>query len=166
MTWADQISEWFNGAVGFFFLFVCLFYQLLRLLIQVGKPQSILWMCLSWPIGIYTLEKLTSGWSPSARPLLGRCHILGRTRPAGVFEFLGGCFLIGKWDKRRPTTWLIVVWRPVPLKELSSHRWRAFSPKWVAACKELTNFHWRIPDRKRSPSFGNTSYDLLESPQS
>ena len=53
------------------------------------------------------------------------------------------------------TTCLIVVWRPVPLKELSGNLWRAFSPKLVVACKELTNFHWRFPGRKRSPSFGN-----------
>ena len=25
----------------------------------------------------------------------------------------------------------------------------------MVACKELTNFHWRFPDRKRSPSFRN-----------
>ena len=63
--------------------------------------QSILWMYLSWLIGIYTLEKLTSGWSPSASSLLGRSHIIGLAGPAVVFEFLGGC-LTGKWDKRRP----------------------------------------------------------------
>ena len=53
------------------------------------------------------------------------------------------------------TTCLIVVWRPVPLKDLSSNLWGAFSPKWVVACKELTNFHWRFPGRKRSLSFWN-----------
>ena len=70
--------------------------------------------------------------------------LLGQAGPVGVFALLGGC-LIGKWDKR--TTCLIVVWRPVPLKDLSSNLWRAFSPKWVVACKELT--------KKRSPSFWN-----------
>ena len=53
------------------------------------------------------------------------------------------------------TTCLIVIWRPVPLKDLSSHLWRAFSPKWVVACKELTNFLWRFPGIKRSPFFWN-----------
>ena len=57
--------------------------------------------------------------------------------------------------EQEETTCLIVVWRPVPLKELSSNLWRAFSPKWVVACKELTNFHGRFPGRKRSPSFWN-----------
>ena len=53
------------------------------------------------------------------------------------------------------TTYLVVIWRPLPLKDLSSYLWRAFSPKGVVACKELTNFHWRFPGRKRSPSFWN-----------
>ena len=53
------------------------------------------------------------------------------------------------------TTCLIVVWRPVPLKNLSSSLWRAFSPKWLVACKELNNFHWRFPGGKRSPSLWN-----------
>ena len=53
------------------------------------------------------------------------------------------------------TTCIIVIWRSVPLKELSSSLWRAFSPKWVVPCKELANFHWRFPGRKRSLSFWN-----------
>ena len=53
------------------------------------------------------------------------------------------------------TTCLIVIWRPVPLKGLSSNLWRAFSPKWLVACKELTNFYWRFPGRKRSPFLCN-----------
>ena len=127
--------------------------------------QSILWMYLSWLIGTYTLEKLASGWSSSVSPVLDRSLAIGWAGPAGVFKLLGGC-LNGKWDKRRP---FIVVWRPVPLKDLSSNPWKAFSPKWVVACKELTNFHWRFPDRKKSqgvPPFGTTPYDLLESPHS
>ena len=63
--------------------------------------QFIMWMYLSWLIGIYTLEK--SGWSPSTSPLLGRSHVVGWAGPAGVFELLGSC-LTGKWDKRRPLT--------------------------------------------------------------
>ena len=65
--------------------------------------QSILWMYLSWLIGIYTLEK--SGWSSSTSPLLGRSHAVGWAGPAGVFKLLGGC-LTGKWDKKRP----LVLW--------------------------------------------------------
>ena len=57
--------------------------------------------------------------------------------------------------EQEETTCLIVIWRPVPLKDLSSNLWRAFSPKWVVACKELTNFLWRFPGIKRSPSFWN-----------
>ena len=52
-------------------------------------------------------------------------------------------------------TCLIVIWRPVPLKDLSSNLWKSFSPKWVVACKQLSNFHWRFPGRKRSPSSWN-----------
>ena len=114
--------------------------------------QSILWMYLSWLIGVYTLEKLASGWSPSANPLLAvPCHWTGWAScslqaPWGLFNWQVG---------QEETTCLLVIWRPVPLKDLSSNIWRAFSPKWVVACKELTNFHWRFPGRKRSPSFWN-----------
>ena len=51
----------------------------------------------------------------------------------------------------------MVIWRVVPLKDLSSNLWRPFSPKWAVACKELTNFHWRVPGRKRSPFFWHHS---------
>ena len=90
--------------------------------------QSILWMCLSWQIGIYTLEKLASGWSPSASPLLGRFQVIGRAGPDGVFELLGGCLTI-KWDKRRLLalqlfegmffwrTFLVIFGGPFPLNE-------------------------------------------------
>ena len=70
----------------------------------------------------------------------------GLQTPWGLFNWQVG---------QEETTCLIVVCRPVPLKDLSSNLWRAFSPKWVVACKELTNFHWRFPRRKRSPSFWN-----------
>ena len=116
--------------------------------------QSILWMYLSWLIGIYTLEKLASGWSPSVTPLLGRSHIVGQAGPVGIFKFLG-VYLIGKWDKKRSLAIWSPVWRPVLLKDLYSNLWRAFSPKWVVTCKELTNFHWRFPGRKRSSFFWN-----------
>ena len=90
--------------------------------------QSILWMYLSWLIGIYTLEKLASGWSPSASLLLGRSHVIGWAGIAGVSKLLGGC-LTGKWDKRRPLALLsfegLFLWRnllvnfggPIPLNE-------------------------------------------------
>ena len=70
----------------------------------------------------------------------------GLCNPWGLFN----------WQVRQEeTTCFIVVWKPVPLKNLSSNLWRAFSPKWVVACKELTNFHWKFPGRKRSSSLWN-----------
>ena len=90
--------------------------------------QSILWMCLSWQIGIYTLEKLASEWSPSVSPLLGRFQVIGRAGPDGVLELLGGCLTI-KWDKRRLLalqlfegmffwrTFLVIFGGPFPLNE-------------------------------------------------
>ena len=47
------------------------------------------------------------------------------------------------------TSCLVVVWRPVPLKDLSSNLRRAFSSKWVVACKELTNFPLDGPRHKK-----------------
>ena len=116
--------------------------------------QPILWMHLTL-IDIYSLEKLSSGWSPSASPLLGRSHVIGWAGPAGVFELLGGC-LIDKWDKRRPCALQLFG---------GLFLWRIFlvifgGPKWMVACKKLTNFHWRFPGRKRSPSFRNHPIDL------
>ena len=114
--------------------------------------QSTLWMYLSWLIGIYTLEKLTSG--EVHLPVLSWLvpTSLDGMGCLGSSSYLGGC-LTGKWDKE--TACLIVVWSPVPLKDLFSNLWRAFSPLWVVACKELTSFLWRFPGRKRSPSFWN-----------
>ena len=63
--------------------------------------------------------------------------------------------LLNRQVGQEETTCLIVVWRPVPLKDLSSNFWRAFSPKWVVTCKELANFHWQFLGRKRSPFFWN-----------
>ena len=54
-----------------------------------------------------------------------------------------GLFNWQVWQEK--TTCLTVIWRPVPLKDFSSNLWRAFSLKWVVACKELTNFHHRFP---------------------
>ena len=70
----------------------------------------------------------------------------GLLAPWGLFNWQVG---------QEETTCLIVAWRPIPLKDLSSNLWRAFSPKWVAECKELINFHWRFPGRIRNPSFWN-----------
>ena len=120
MTWADKILEWFHGAL--FFTTSSAFS------VWCESLQSILWVYLSWLICIYTLEKLASGWSPSASPLLDRSHVIGQAGPAGVFELLGGC-LIGKWDKRRPLvlesfgglilwrTFLVIFGGPFPLNE-------------------------------------------------
>ena len=124
--------------------------------------QSILWICLLWLIDICTLEKLASGWSPSASPLLILCCWMGWTSwglraPWGLFNWQVG---------QEETTCLIVVWRPAPLKDLSSNLWRAFSPKWVVAYKELTNFIGDSQAEKGVPPFGTTPYDLLESPHS
>ena len=78
-------------------------------------------------------------------PLDGLGH-WGLRAPWGLFN----------WQvKQEETTCLIVIWRPVPLKDLSSNLWRAFSPKWVVAYKKLTNFRWKFPSRKRNPSFWN-----------
>ena len=139
-----QISEWFHGAI--FFTTSPAFS------VQVGKPSI-------HPVNVsimtnrcYTLEKLASGWSPSANPLLAvPCHWTGWASwslhaPWGLFNWQVG---------QEETTCLLVIWRPVPLKGLSSNLWRAFSSKWVVACKEIANFHWRFPGRKRSPSFWN-----------
>ena len=118
--------------------------------------QPILWMCLSWLICIYSLEKLAPGWSPYVSPLLGRYHIIGHAGPDPLSWGLQAPWeLFNCQVGQEETTCLIVIWRPVPLKQLSSNLWRAFSPKWVVACKELTNFLWRFPGRKRSPTLWN-----------
>ena len=56
--------------------------------VQVGKP-SIHPVNVSIMTNIYTLEKLASERSPSASPLLGRSHVIGWARPAGVLSSLG-----------------------------------------------------------------------------
>ena len=76
---------------------------------------------------------------------------LDRLGQLGSLSSLGINWQMGQEE----TTYLIVIWRPVPLKDFSSNLWRAFSHKWVVAGKELTNFHWKFPGRKRSPSFWN-----------
>ena len=72
------------------------------------------------------------------------------------------CVLFNWQVGQEETTCLVVIWRPVPLKYISSNLWRAFSPKWVEACKELTNFQWRFPGRKRSSSFWNHPHMILK----
>ena len=68
----------------------------------------------------------------------------GLQAPWGLFNWQVG---------QEEITCLIVVWKPVPLKDLYSNLWRAFSPTWEVAWEELTNVHWRFPGRQRSPSF-------------
>ena len=121
--------------------------------VQVGKsliyPVNVYIMInrylYPWEIGIWV--KSTCQSSPGYVP---RCWTgwasWGLWAPWGLFNLQVG---------QEKTTCLIVVWRPVPLKDLSSNLWRAFSPKWVAACKELSNFHWKFPGRIKSPSFWN-----------
>ena len=82
---------------------------------------------------------------------LDRLGQLGSSSSLGLFNWKVG---------QEETTYLIVIWRPLPLKDLSSHLWKAFSPKCVVACKELTNFHWSSQAEKGVPPFGTTSYDL------
>ena len=55
----------------------------------------------------------------------------GLQAPWGLFNWQVG---------QEETTCLIVVWRPVLLKDLYSNLWRAFSPRRVVARKELTDF--------------------------
>ena len=99
----------------------------------------------SWETGIWVKSFCQSspGWVPHC--WMGWAS-WGLWAPWGLFNWQVG---------QEETTCLIVIWRPVSLKDLSSNLWRAFSPKWVVACKELTNFHWRFPGRKKSPSFWN-----------
>ena len=63
------------------------------------------------------------------------------------------------WVPHRWTGWASWgLWAPWGLfnwQVRQDNLWRAFSPKWVVAFKELTNFHWRFPGRKRSLSFWN-----------
>ena len=99
----------------------------------------------SWETGIWVKSFCQSspGWVPHC--WMGWAS-WGLWAPWGLFNWQVG---------QEETTCLIVIWRPVSLKDLSSNLWRAFSPKWVVACKELTNFCWRFPGRKRSLSFWN-----------
>ena len=118
-----QISEWFYGAV---FFTTCLAFS-----VQVGKPSispvnvSII---RNWHLGEVYLPVLS--WVGPM--LLGSWASWGLQAPWELFNWQVG---------QEQTTCLIVIWRPVPLKDFSNNLWRAFSPKWVVACKELTNFH-------------------------
>ena len=64
---------------------------------------------------------------PSFSTLLGRSHAVGTGWASWSLHVPWGLFnwKVGKEE----TTCLMVVWRPVPLKDLSSNFWRAFSPK-------------------------------------
>ena len=144
VTWADQISEWFHGAV--FFTTSSAFS------VRVGKPSihpvnvSVMSnrYLYPWETGIWVKSICQSCWTGWAS--------WGLQAPWGLFNWHVG---------QEETTCLIVVWRPIPLKDLSSNLWRAFSPKWVVACKELTNFHWGSQVEKGVPAFGTTPYELL-----
>ena len=111
---------------------------------RLENLQSILGMYLSWLINIYTFEKLACGWCPSATSLLGRSHIVGWAGPHGVFELLGGCLI----DKQTRGDHLLYSCLETCSSEgPSSNLWRAISPKWVVAYKELISFHWRFLGR-------------------
>ena len=114
--------------------------------------QSIMWIYLSWLIGIFTFEKLATGWihqpvlswvGPMSLDGLGQ---LGSSSSLGVVLLASGT-----GGGHLPYSCLGTY----SSEDLSSNLWRAFSPKWLVACKELTNFHWRFPGRKMSPSFWN-----------
>ena len=151
MTWADQISEWFQGAV-----FVCVFVCCTTssaFPVQVGKP-SVHPVNVSTMTSRYLYPWETGIWVKSicqSSPGYVTCHSMpwaswGIRAPWGLFNWQVG---------QEETTCLIVIWRPVPLKGLSINLWRAFSSKWVVGYKDLTNFHWKFPGRKSSPSFWN-----------
>ena len=95
---------------------------------QSGWESLQLCMYVSWLIDIHTFEKLASGWSLSASPLLGRSQAIEWAGLAGFFKLLEGC-LIGKWDKKWPLalwpfgglflwrTFLVIFGGPFPLNE-------------------------------------------------
>ena len=161
--WPEQTKSWNDFIEQFFVLF---FFK------PPPQPsqyeweslQSILWIYLSWLVGIFILEKLASGWSPSARPLLGSFHIIVWVGPVGVFKLLEVC-LIGKWDKKRPLvlqsfgglflwrTFLAVFGGPFGLNEW----WHVRSqPTSTGGSQAEKGIH----------SFGTTPYDFLQSPHS
>ena len=102
--------------------------------VWVGKPSiypvnicimTSRYLC-PWETGMWvkSICQSSPGWVP--------CHWMGWASwglraPWELFNWQVG---------QEETTCLIVVWRPVPLKDLSTNLWRAFSPKWVVACKE------------------------------
>ena len=107
-------------------------------------------LLISWlqspPVVIWKPKKIKSA-TVSIFPLPICPEVMGMDAMILVFWVPWGLF---NWQVgQEETTCLIVVWKPVPLKDLSNNLWRAFSPKWVVACKELTNFHWRFPGRKK-----------------
>ena len=151
MIWADRILEWFHETV--FFTTSSAFS------VRVGKPSihtvnvSIMTNRYLYPWETGILVKSICQSSPGLIPHLWMGWASwGLWGPWGLFNWQVG---------QEETTCLLVIWRPVPLKDLSSNLWRAFSPKWVAACNELTNFHWRFPGRKRSPSFWNLPHMIF-----
>ena len=125
---------------------------------RVGDGQGGLACCDSWG----RKESDTTEWLKLTELNLHPTSLY----PAGIaqwpwYKIRGSYWQVGQEKTSCP----IVIWRPVPLKELSSNLLKAFSPKWVVACKEIT-FHWRFPGRKRVSPFETTPYDLLESPHS
>ena len=113
-----------------FFLFVCFCFVLFFFntsSVLVGKPSthpvnvSVITnrYLYPWETDIYqsSPEQVPPHWMGWAS--------WGLQAPWGLFNWRMG---------QEETTCLIVVWWPVPLKDLSSHLWRAFTPKWVMAC--------------------------------
>ena len=154
MTWADQTLEWFHATVLIFFFFFLPPPQPSQSGLE--SLQFILWM----------LSIMANRFIPLRNWHLDEAHLPVHlpTSPGEVLFHSMGWANWGLWAPWRFSNWqvgqeeiscLIVIWRPIPLKVLCSNLWRAFSPKWVVACNQLANFHWRFPGRKRSPSFWN-----------
>ena len=99
----------------FFFFFLN---HLLSLFSLGGKAFNLSCECIyqNWHLGEVHLPVLS--WvGPMSLDRLGQ---LGSLSSLGLFN----------WHvEQEETTGLIVVWNPVPLKDLSTNPWRAFSPK-------------------------------------
>ena len=115
---------------SFFFFF---FTTSLAFSVPVGKSSTYP-VNVSVMISKYLYPWETGIWVKSiSQSSLGcvPCHWMGWAR-WGLWAPWG---LFNQQVEHEKNTCLIVVWRPVPLKDLSSDLWTAFSPKWVVPCR-------------------------------
>jgi len=93
--------------------------------------QSILWMYLLWVVSIYTLEKVASGWSSSASPLLGRSHAIGwaGSHLSGISETSEG-----RWTASKS----LRIWSPCLIRDPWVVKWPQFSSV-AQSCPTLCN---------------------------